>query len=123
MFYIVLFSYKIDLFGRGYSSEKALEGHPNKPDVEIRASVTGPDPGYNATSGIFTTLAMVSSIWAASFSVIVCVRFYSLRRTRWQRRKEECTPRLWCLGAVLLQEGSQRRGMLLLVPILFSEYY
>ncbi|EER08547.1 conserved hypothetical protein [Perkinsus marinus ATCC 50983] len=52
-------NYKIDLFGRGYSSEKALEGHPNKPDVEIRASVTGPDPGYNATSGIFTTLAMV----------------------------------------------------------------
>ncbi|KAF4722004.1 hypothetical protein FOZ63_001328, partial [Perkinsus olseni] len=29
------------------------------PDAEVRATVTGPDPGYNATSGIFTTLAMV----------------------------------------------------------------
>ncbi|KAF4668991.1 hypothetical protein FOL46_001672 [Perkinsus olseni] len=51
--------YKIDLFGRGYSDEKALEANPNKPDAEVRATVTGPDPGYNATSGIFTTLAMV----------------------------------------------------------------
>ncbi|KAF4659193.1 hypothetical protein FOL47_007690 [Perkinsus chesapeaki] len=51
--------YKIAFIGRGYSDEKALELHPRKPDSEVLGTVTGPDPGYDATSGIFTTLAMV----------------------------------------------------------------
>ncbi|KAF4663273.1 hypothetical protein FOZ61_001777 [Perkinsus olseni] len=51
--------YKISFIGSGYANEKALESHPSRRDVTIRGSVTGPDPGYNATSGILATLGYV----------------------------------------------------------------
>lgn len=54
-------SYKISFIGSGYSSEKALESHPQRRDVVVKGSVTGPDPGYNATSGILATLGYVNS--------------------------------------------------------------
>ncbi|KAF4692807.1 hypothetical protein FOZ60_012500 [Perkinsus olseni] len=49
--------YRIEFFGKGFSSKKAQEEHPDKPDVEIKASVSGPDPGYIATSRMFSQLA------------------------------------------------------------------
>ncbi|KAF4659195.1 hypothetical protein FOL47_007692 [Perkinsus chesapeaki] len=51
--------YKITFIGSGYSSEKALDTHPAARDVTLKGSVTGPDPGYNATSGILATLGFV----------------------------------------------------------------
>lgn len=51
--------YRIDFFGKGFSSKKAMEDHPDEPDVEVKASVSGPDPGYIATSRMFSQLALV----------------------------------------------------------------
>ncbi|KAF4659192.1 hypothetical protein FOL47_007689 [Perkinsus chesapeaki] len=51
--------YQIDFFGKGFSSKKAQEEHPDQPDVEVKASVHGPDPGYIGTSRMFSQLALV----------------------------------------------------------------